>query len=641
VRSSFIVRHAPFFCALVVFTVSAQIFPTNQPDPLLQLMMSQPPVDTQSPVVARSSFDPPMVRVGGETTYRVTLNALNDAISMWPDEMVAPAQLEMKAGARGQILQVTGTNYQPLTIINYRVRATAPGAFLVPQFQVEVYGKPVTIPGVRLPVVNDPQVEVPPPQRLLIEVADTNVFLGQSVVVRVMTPAGAGNAVQPLLQVQYNGEGFLTDPAAARQRIMTMVQGGRQVATYAYEAPLTPMLAGAVKLWVQAFTPGNRFTGALVISGQATLPGGPAYTLLESDPITLNVRPLPREGELAGFTGGVGQFEGVAIRLETNSVKVGNPVLLSVLIRGTDNLQRLVAPPPPRVLNWQVYPGESVMTNLLPTLTPTGFVFQPGIHGWEAFDRHTNASTKPVIQPGPAMEFTYTLVPLREEDRATPAIPFCYFDPDRRAYVDLTIPSLPITVLPGTGPTNELAWLRSLASDEPHENKPMFQGLAKTMGRTSVSLEPLQGRPAFLLIQLLPVTAFGGLWAWDRRRRYLEAHPDIVRRKRARQALRRQRRVLRDSAHAGDAARYATGAVTALQIACAPHYPAEPRALVCSDVLRLLDEPDRLNGTSQVVRRFFAATDAASFGTEVSDAGGLLRMQQEFEDVLSKLEAKL
>jgi len=36
------------------------------------------------------------------------------------------------------------------------------------------------------------------------------------------------------------------------------------------------------------------------------------------------------------------------------------------------------------------------------------------------------------------MAFTYTLVPLTDESRATPTIPFSCFDPEKREYVDLT-----------------------------------------------------------------------------------------------------------------------------------------------------------------------------------------------------------
>jgi hypothetical protein len=137
------------------------------------------------------------------------------------------------------------------------------------------------------------------------------------------------------------------------------------------------------------------------------------------------------------------------------------------------------------------------------------------------------------------------------------------------------------------------------------------------------------------------VALLAGLWAWDRRRRFLEQHPEIVRRRQARRALRREWRAARQAAGAQDAARYAASAVSAMRVACAPHYPAEPRALVGADVLKLFGEAERAGVIGDVVRRFFAVTDAASFAMESADAGSLLQRHDELEQVLKRLEAKL
>jgi hypothetical protein len=58
-------------------------------------------------------------------------------------------------------------------------------------------------------------------------------------------------------------------------------------------------------------------------------------------------------------------------------------------------------------------------------------------------------------------------------------------------------------------------------------------------------------------------------------------------------------------------------------------------------VLRLLDDPGRSNGSGQVVRQFFAVTDAASFSASTPDAGRLLGLQEELEGVLKQLEQRL
>jgi hypothetical protein len=176
--------------------------------------------------------------------------------------------------------------------------------------------------------------------------------------------------------------------------------------------------------------------------------------------------------------------------------------------------------------------------------------------------------------------------------------------------------------------------------DEPEKDL-VLCGLAAARGRTAASLVPPQQQAWFPLLQLAPAAAFFGLWSWDRRRRYLEQHPDILLRRRARRALGRQWRILRRAALTADGPRFAAAAVSALRVACAPHYPAEPRALVGADVLPLLPEPDRSGRAGQVVRRFFEVTDATCFSATSPNPADLFPLQPDLERVLQQLEDRL
>ena len=199
-------------------------------------------------------------------------------------------------------------------------------------------------------------------------------------------------------------------------------------------------------------------------------------------------------------------------------------------------------------------------------------------------------------------------------------------------------------MLPGRAPADLNTALQQTSAPAEPDEELTLSGLAPNPGRVAGTLVPLERQPWFPVIQLAPVAAFLGLWAWDRRRRYLEEHPEILLRRRARRMLRRQRRVLRRAVRAGDAPGYAAAAVKALRVACAPHFPAEPRALVGGDVLQLLgqaDPPHRADRTAAVVRRFFAVTDAGRFARTSESAAELLVLQPELERVLEQLEARL
>ena len=228
------------------------------------------------------------------------------------------------------------------------------------------------------------------------------------------------------------------------------------------------------------------------------------------------------------------------------------------------------------------------------------------------------------------------MIPQTDAVTNTPAIPFSAFDPATAKYVDLTVPSLPVTVVGESLPVQLAA-----RDDETESSAPTrLSGLAPTPGKTVGGLKPLQLRGWFVGVQLAPVLGFVALWQWDRRRRFLEAHPEIVRRRQARRALRREKGKLQKAVAAGDAAAFVEHAANAMKISCAPHFPAHPRALVCADVLAQLDGPDQTVRTDETVRKIFAAADA-QFAATAQTQTDCLALRSDVEAVIQRLEEKL
>lgn len=577
-------------------------------DPLLQLMMTQPSIEVTSNIQVSASFDPPTVRPGEKSIYRVTLNALTDSVE-WPEKLPAPAELGMRFSARGQILIPTEAKLKPQTAINYHVRPMTEGSYSVPGFQIQVYGRKVMVPAASLVV--SAQAAAIAPQLLQLELTQTNVYVGQPVNLRALMKATGGNIVQGMHDLHLTGEGFLVDQATARQSITMLPQASGSLPAYIYETMLSPLQTGELTISAQGFTAGNRFSGPIIIQGQVTIPGGPPqFLLIDSDPLVIKVRPLPRAGELPGFTGAFGHFILNPPQLSINRTRVGELVKLYVTFQGDGNLARLVPPPPPEVSNWQVFAA-----------TPGG-----------------SPTPAAPIAAGSVASFTFTMIPLSENVTATPAIPFSYFDPDRGVYVDLSIPPVPITVLAGTSTVDAKTFAALTHESVAEEKKLRLSDVTEDVGWMAASLTPLQRRGWFIGVQLLPLVGFLGLWQWSRHRLFLEQHPEILRRRRARRELKRERRKLKAAAAAADEPAFTAAAIRALQVAVAPHHAAEPRALVSKDVL------DALNGNPtgrEIVQRFFAASDATLFSTTASEPRSLLKLQPELERLLNELEAKL
>ena len=596
-------------CLALLLTAEGVVAQPAQPDPAALLLQSQPQVDTTSPVEATATFDPPVVRPGDTATYRVTFNAMLDSIR-WPEEVIAPRQLELEKGGRAQIFATTGTNLQPRSTFNTRARATSEGNFTVPRFLVYVYGRPVTVPAATLEVVSDPGRVIPTASALVLELSASNVFIGQPVTARLVMPGNSNGMVQALMQAKLLGEGFITEQNSIRQRVELLPAGSVSLPTFIYEMDVTPITPGAIELRGQGFTAGNQFSGPITITGRATIPGGsPQYTLLDSPAVRLNVRPVPQAGRLPGFSGAIGQFRLDAPTLATNVVRVGDPVAYSVRVAGQGNLGRLVPPPPPEVPGWRIYAGQ-------PDSGPPQLVQALGFS-----------------------QFNYTLVPLNEKTTATPVIPFSYFNPDTERFVDLSLPSLAVIVKPPVNPVSIADAAEADAPGDQREPEPKLSDLAKAPGSSMGSLRPWQSTRWFPAAQVLPALFFVMLWWWDRQRRFHAAHPEIRLRRRARRALRHEWDALRKAASLGDTSRFATCAVSAMRIASAPHYPAEPRALVSTDVLPLL--ADSGTAVHNAVRAVFATANAERFASAPQLASNLLALRQEVEHALARLEEKL
>lgn len=203
----------PLFLLLSAFSLAAQPGQPVQPpppapqrprDPLMTLMLSQPSIDVDSPVVATAGFDPPVIGPGQDTTYRVSFNALEASIE-WPGTPSTTPRMDLRASAHGQMLQLAGSVFQPRTSFNYHFRTNTPGQFTVPEFTVTVYGKPVKVPAAELQVAADVPPPQRPPPRLFLEMPTHDIYVGQPLRVRVQLP-GSGGAIQALTQVQLSGD---------------------------------------------------------------------------------------------------------------------------------------------------------------------------------------------------------------------------------------------------------------------------------------------------------------------------------------------------------------------------------------------------------------------------------------------------
>ncbi|HZI32517.1 MAG TPA: BatD family protein, partial [Candidatus Binatia bacterium] len=322
---------------------------TVEPPTASQILVAQPPVDVDSPVTANATCDPPVATPGEKVFYRVELDAAEGMIR-WPEKISFPDGLQAVARAQGQTMQVLPGRYRPLTSFVYELRATNAGQYTIPAFDVPVAGQTVTIPAAGFQCAPAKPDSVPPARALVLQASATNVYLGEPLQLRVTLPLSPGSPIEAVRDIQFNGDGFMNDKSSMRQTIQTVDYNGAQTPAYSIEQMATPIGAGERTLQAQGFTAGRNFSGPITITGKVVIAGGPThYVLLMSNPVKINVRPLPVAGKLPGFTGGIGKFTIGVPQLSTNRLRVGVPLELKVEVKGRGDVNRLVPPPPPRV----------------------------------------------------------------------------------------------------------------------------------------------------------------------------------------------------------------------------------------------------------------------------------------------------
>ncbi|MDP6923181.1 MAG: BatD family protein [Candidatus Scalindua sp.] len=147
--------------------------------------------------------------------------------------------------------------------------------------------------------------------------------------------------------------------------------------------------------------------------------GGRRYPVERStEPVKLVIKPLPIVDRPEDFTGAVGKYT-MDVLAKPTKVKVGDPITLTINIRGEGNIQTIGEPllAPDGMKDFKAYDFEAKVT-----ITDRGY----GIKGEKLFNK--------VIEPQ------------SEDSDVIPGISFSYFDPELEQYKTLTYAPIPIEV---------------------------------------------------------------------------------------------------------------------------------------------------------------------------------------------------
>jgi hypothetical protein len=135
-----------------------------------------------------------------------------------------------------------------------------------------------------------------------------------------------------------------------------------------------------------------------------------------TQPVVLNVRPLPETGRPVDFGGGVGEFQ-LQASINTNRVSVGEAIIVSAVLSGDHGLKTISPPRAPHLENFKSFDPK-----------PGDITYSSEIAGWRT------------------RTFDYVFVPLADGEFLIPGITFSYFDTKTDTYQTLTTESFTVVV---------------------------------------------------------------------------------------------------------------------------------------------------------------------------------------------------
>ena len=568
------------------------------------LLAAAPRVDAQGQVIPL--VEPAVLMVGDTGTY--TLRFLN--ASQLPE--LEPPSVEgllfSRTPSTGSFQQIINGRITSEQRLSWNFQAQRAGEFIIPSRSFDAGGRRVDIPAVRFTVV--PMSEERKSRAVLdVQLPDPPYFVGQALPAQVnlliRRDLELANAAFP----QRAGDAFVNTEFSDSPARGTTQHNGQPYNVLQWNILVTPIRSGEAQLAftqeiiLQLPSPDRDFGSLFSFRTART-----ERTVLQSDQLTLAIRPLPTEGRPSSFEGAIGQFN-LTAHVSTTELTAGEPLTLTLTLEGSGNFDRISPPALPEWDGWRVYPPKS----LFEATDPNGF------KGSKSFE--------------------YILIPQEEGAQEIPSVSYAFFNPGSAAYEEIELSPIAVEVAAASTPAS------SLVRSDPGTPAPAVRIPAELMplrpviGYTQPAGAAAWARPQFWIIQGLVLILAGSGAFWLRRLRLRDTDERLARRhlgtRRVRAALKRARQEVQS----GGADSFLAHSRLALQesISRLSLRKVEAKTLVTSDCLRILEDANAHHDLRTSVRSILDTADAHAFARHQLDRASMEKLLAELEQTVAEL----
>lgn len=593
---------------------------------LLLLVAATPALAARARMVAE--IRPAEIPLGQTARLVVTITGVQNAPA---PRLPTVDGLGMRSLGQTTSVQIVNGEVNAEVAHNFLLEPTRTGTFTIPGLAMQLEGERLATRPLTLRVLDADAVPragiaprgkpddaaQPAPVSLRLTAPQRDFYVGELLPVELTLYIREGVRVTEVTAPTFVGDAFtVSRPQDGQPAQTTEVIDGVRWVVATFPLAISPVTAGEFplngKIEVTAYLPGarRRLGGALndpffdSLFGDGTQKKIPLATPERS----VRVLQLPEDGRPAGFSGAIGEFSVQAAATPTK-VTLGDPVTLTVTVKGKGNFDRLAIPEMTSDGQWKAYTASS-------KLEPTDTL---GTTGRKVSEQ--------------------AIVPLDAKVRAVPPRPFSFFDPEKRRYVELATQPIALAIeAPARGAAVGAAARKPQGEAAPGEGASEQWELAPNQIVAGPAIEvtpPVATQAWFLLLQLVPLLALAAGVLWLQRRDRLRADPVHTRRIAARRRVDAELETMRGAAQAGDARRFFAAARRALQERLARDPDRTAESLTLAELEQLVGESAALRDE---LRAIVSRADAVAYSGEQMPAARLNEWLQRTDELLRALD---
>ena len=388
-----------------------------------------------------ATLKPATVNLGKSATLTLVCEG---GIATTVEQTAAAGNLALSFIESTKSIDIVGGVTRESTTFTYQVTPRVAGRFAVPAFKAMVGNREIRSDAIILTVLdtdgnNTPKniAKTPPPALLRVHTTATKVYAGQVFLFPWnCSPKAFDNPIFTVPQLVTEGIRFTRIRPEYRQASARSLKGILYQNVFLFETGAVAMKPGKLNLIFEL--------DVIVMDYRQDVFGRQRNLHLTSDPIPIDVLPLPTNGQPKHFTGAVGQYQMTAT-VEPNRAQVGDPMELRISLAGKGTLDNTPVPEPDA---WQ------------------GFKTHPATSEVEYTDLRHLSSRK---------QFKRMIIPTDPQLTQVPTLQFSFFDPNTERYVTLTAPPTPVKITGSTPPPNPRGDPPGLNGLTPADDTPAIQ----------------------------------------------------------------------------------------------------------------------------------------------------------------------